>query len=155
MLTALSAIASAQAEPTKNTMTQYREFLNCASTHQNAIMTYKMSDMMLVVHSNASYLSKPKACSCASRHFFMSASIPDPKDNEAVLNLAQLLRTVMSSTAKAELGALYINALEAIPQQNILKEMRHKEPPHANDNKQQHITRHCEQQTFSPNEQKK
>jgi hypothetical protein len=41
MLTALSAIASTQAEPTKNTMTRCQQFLDYAATHQNAIITYK------------------------------------------------------------------------------------------------------------------
>jgi hypothetical protein len=35
----------------------------------------------------------------------------------------------MSSTAKAKLGALYINAWEAIPMQLLLKEMGHKQLP--------------------------
>jgi hypothetical protein len=35
----------------------------------------------------------------------------------------------MSSTFKAELGALYINAQEAIPMQLLHKEMGHKQPP--------------------------
>ncbi len=35
----------------------------------------------------------------------------------------------MSSAVEAELGALYINAQEAIPMQLLLKEMGHKQPP--------------------------
>jgi hypothetical protein len=115
MLTALSVISSAQAEPTKDTMTRCWQFLDYATTHQNAIITYKKSDMVLIVHSNAFYLSKPKVRSGAGEHFFMSATPPTPKTT-AVRNLAQLIRTVMSSTAKAELGTLYINACKAIPQ---------------------------------------
>jgi hypothetical protein len=57
------------------------------------------------------------------------SNIADPAKNRAVLNIAQLIRAVMSSAAKAELGALYINAREAIPQQHTLKEMGHKQPP--------------------------
>ncbi len=34
----------------------------------------------------------------------------------------------MSSAAEAELGALYINAREAVPQQTTLAEMSHKQP---------------------------
>ncbi len=61
MLTALSAIASAQAEPTEDTMKRCKLFLDYAATHQDAIITYHASDMVLVVHSDASYLSEPKA----------------------------------------------------------------------------------------------
>jgi len=35
----------------------------------------------------------------------------------------------MSSAAEAELGALYINAREAIPMRLLLEEMGHKQPP--------------------------
>jgi hypothetical protein len=35
----------------------------------------------------------------------------------------------MSSTAEAELGALYINTQEATPMQLLLEEMGHKPPP--------------------------
>ncbi len=59
----------------------------------------------------------------------MSTDTTNPKDNSMVLNLAQLIRTIMSSAAKAELGALYINACKAIPLQKTLKEMGHKQPP--------------------------
>ncbi len=61
MLTALSAIASAQAKPTEKTMTRCKQFLNYTATHQDAILTYKISNMVLIIHSDASYLSKPKA----------------------------------------------------------------------------------------------
>ena len=85
--------------------------------------------MVLVVHSDASYLSEPKAHSRAGGHFFLSSDVADPLDNGAVLNLAQLIKAVMSSAAEAELGALYINACEAIPQRQCLEEMGHKQPP--------------------------
>ena len=46
-----------------------------------------------------------------------------------MLILAQIIKTIMSSTAKAELGALYINAHEAIPLQHLLHVMGHTQPP--------------------------
>ena len=117
MLTALLTIASAQAEPTEETMTtRCKQFLDYTATHQDAILTYKASDMVLVVQSDGSYLSKPKARSRAGGHFFLSSDCDDPADNGTVQNLAQLIKAVMSSAAEAELGALYINAREAVPQ---------------------------------------
>ena len=35
----------------------------------------------------------------------------------------------MSSAAEAEIGALYINSREAIPQRHLLEEMGHPQPP--------------------------
>jgi hypothetical protein len=129
MLTVLSMIASAQAEPMEDTMMRCNQFLDYAATHQDAIITYNKSDMALVVHSDAYYLSKPKARGCAGWRFFMSFNVDDPINNGAILNLAQLIKVIMSSTAEAKLGALYINASEAIPHQQTLKEMGHKQPP--------------------------
>ena len=128
MLTALSAIASAQAEPTEETMTHCKQFLDYAATHQDAILTYKASSMVLVVHSDVSYLRKPKACSQAGGHFFLLSDCNDPANNGVVFNLAQLIKAVMSSAAEAELGTLYINAREALPQRITLTEMGHKQP---------------------------
>ena len=96
-------------------MTRCKQFLDYAATHQDAILTYKESDMVLVIYSDASYLSEPKARSRAGRHFFLSSDCNNPASNRAVLNLAQLIKAVMSFTAEAELGALYINAREAVP----------------------------------------
>ncbi len=129
MLTALSSITSAQAKPTKATMASVTLFLDYAATHQHTVLTYHTSNMVLVIHSNASYLSKPKAHSQAGGHFFMSSNTADPANNGAVLNIAQLIKTIMSLAAEAELGVLYINACEAVPMQNLLQGMGHPQPP--------------------------
>ena len=57
MLAALISIATQQANPTKHTMAKVNQFLDYASTHPHAIITYYASYMVLVVHSDASYLS--------------------------------------------------------------------------------------------------
>ena len=124
MLTTLSSIASTQAE----TMDSIKLFLNYVASHHNAILTYQESDMVLIVHSNASYQSKLKAQSCAGGHFFMSSNVTNPHNNGAVLNIAQLIKAVMSSAAEAELGALYINAREAVPMRQLLTKMGHIQP---------------------------
>ena len=61
MLTALSTIASEQATPTENTIKKCKAFLDYAASQEEAILTYKKSDMVLAIHSDASYLSKSKA----------------------------------------------------------------------------------------------
>jgi len=131
MLTALSSIAFTQAKPAEETMANIKLFLDYAASHQDAILTYQASDMVLIVHSNASYLSEPKARSRAGVHFFMSSDITNPHNNNAVLNIAQLIKAVMSLAAEAELGALYINAREAVPMRQLLTEMGHIQAQHA------------------------
>ena len=128
MLMPLSSIASSQAAPTKETMTKINQFLDYAASHPDAILTYRASDMVLARHSDASYLSEPKARSRAGGHFFMSNDTENPTNNGAVLNIAQLIKSVMTSAAEAELGALYINSREAVPARKTLEEMGHLQP---------------------------
>jgi hypothetical protein len=58
-------LASKQATPTKQTMEKCLQFLDYAALQDDAIITYHASDMKLAIHSDASYLSEPKACSQA------------------------------------------------------------------------------------------
>ncbi len=79
------------------------------ATQEDAILTYRASDMVLAIYSNASYLSKPKSCSCAGGHMFMAGKDGVPFNIGGILNILQMIRAVMSSTAEAELGGLFIN----------------------------------------------
>jgi hypothetical protein len=129
MLVALSAIASDQADPAKETMRKTLRFLDYVATHPDAILTYNRSSMVLNVHSDASYLCKPKAKSRAGVHFFMSNNDADPGNNGAVFNIAQILKSVMSSATEAEIGALFLNSRQVIPARTMLMETRHTQPP--------------------------
>eukprot|EP00804_Cyclotella_cryptica_P027931 CCRYP_003827-RA/>CCRYP_003827-RA protein AED:0.22 eAED:0.22 QI:0/0/0/1/1/1/3/0/649 len=103
MLTALSSLATQQANPTQNTLQLIHHFLDYAMTHQNAVVTYRASNMILAVHSDASYLSETKARSRAGGHFFLTENDEVPRNNGAILTLAQIIKSVMSSAAEAEL----------------------------------------------------
>ena len=84
--------------------------------------------MILAAHSDASYLSKPKAQSRAGAHIFLSENVADPPNNGAILTIAQIIRNVMSSASEAELAALYIAAKECVYIRFVLKEMGHPQP---------------------------
>ena len=45
----------------------------------------------------------------------MSKNTEFPPNNRAVFNIAKIIKAVMSSSAEAKLGALFINFKEAIP----------------------------------------
>jgi hypothetical protein len=77
--------------------------------------------MVLAIHSDASYLSEPKARSRAGGQMFMSSNDDIPTNNGAVLNISQIIRAVMSSAAEAELGALFINAKTAVSMRHTLE----------------------------------
>ena len=59
----------------------------------------------------------------------MSNSAPIPANNGAVIAISQIIKSVMSSTEEAELGALFINCREAIPARHALKALGHEQPP--------------------------
>jgi hypothetical protein len=71
--------------------------------------TANTSDMILKMHSNASYLSEAKARSWAGGHFYMGdqpSSQPE-RGNDPLLTKSTIMCNVMSSAAEAECGALY------------------------------------------------
>jgi hypothetical protein len=129
MLTALSSIATQQANPTENTMIKVKQFLDYAFTHPDAIVTFQASDMVLAAHSDASYLSEANIRSQAGGHFFVSSNTPCPHNNSAVLTIAQIIKAVISLAAEAKIGALYINCREAIPACHTLEFLGHPQPP--------------------------
>ena len=128
VLVAIGSIASAQATPTAQTLELTRILLDYVATHPDAILTYEKSDMVVAVHSDASYSSEAGARSRAGGHFFMSSDVDDPPNNGAILNTSSIIKSVMSSAAEAELGALYINASQAVAIRQLLHEMGHKQP---------------------------
>jgi hypothetical protein len=115
MLAALGSVATQQANPAETTANKVRLFLDYASTHPDAIVTYHASDMVLMGHNDALYLSKSKASSRAGGHFFMSSNSTKPPNNGAILTISQIIKAIMSSGAEAEVGALYINCRDAVP----------------------------------------
>ena len=100
--------------------------LDYASTHPDAIITYHASNMVLVGHSGISYLSESKARRRTGGHFFLSNNTEYSANNGSFLTVAKITKDIMSSTAEAKLGALFINCCEAIPVRQSLKSMGHK-----------------------------
>ncbi len=129
LLFPISAIASQSSKPTEDTMRQTLQLLNYLATQEDAMLSYHASNMVLAVHSNASYLSKPKACSRAGGHFFLSNDTTIPPNNGAVLNIAHIIKNVMSSATEVELAGLHIMARKAVYIRIILEEVGHKQPP--------------------------
>jgi hypothetical protein len=129
LLCPISAIASQSASPTEDTLEQTKQLLDYLATQEEAVLTFNVGDMILAAHSDASYLSEPQARSRAGGHFFLSGDATIPQNNGAILNIAHIIKHVMTSATEAELAALYIMAREAVYIRIILEEMGHKQPP--------------------------
>jgi len=91
VLVGLSSLAAAQSLPTAYTLYLVKWLLDYATTNPDAILTYKKSDMVLAIHSDASYLSEPSARSQVGGHVFCSSDVDDPPDNGAILNISKIL----------------------------------------------------------------
>ena len=128
ILVALSTLASQQNAPTKETADAITKLLNYVATHPNATIQYKKSDMILCTHSDASYLSEPKAKSRAAGHFFLSSN-KNTQNNGPIHTVCNIIKNVMSSTPEAEIAAAFLTAKDAIPIRNTLEEMGHPQPP--------------------------
>jgi hypothetical protein len=111
LLVALGTIAAQQARGTATTTAAINQLVDYCHTHPAETIQYRASDMILKIHSNASYLSEAEARSRAGGHFYMGdrPSNQLERGNGPLLNKSTIIQNIMSSAAKAECGALFDN----------------------------------------------
>ena len=132
ILPALSAIASEQTKATEATEARVDQLLDYVATKPNAKVRYHASDMILNIHSDASYLSETQARSRVAGQFFLGSTPVKGQSivlNGAIFILCGILKFVVASAAEAELGALFLNCKEGKIIRLILEEMGHIQPP--------------------------
>jgi hypothetical protein len=132
ILKALNSLSRQQSVPTQATAARTDQLLDYLATHPNATVRFYASDMLLQVHSDASYLNEPDGRSTAGGHYFLGKP---PIDNQPIFlngpiySLCTTLKHVAASAAEAELGALFLNTQEVKILRLILQEMGHPQPP--------------------------
>ena len=112
MIVALGTIAAQQSIATQTTSKCVNHLLDYCHTNTDAKLRYHASDMILHIHSYASYNSEAKARSQAGGHFYLvnTASIrPTMHNNGDILNTSTIMRNVMASASEAECRALFNN----------------------------------------------
>ena len=137
LLVALNDISLEQSKATDNTSKKITKLLNYLATHPEAVIKYHASGMKIYVHSDASYLSLSKARSRAGGIHYLSDRPPNPQDpnnytppNNCIIHVVcKILRNILSSAAEVELGALFLNAKEAVPIRTTLIKMNWPQPP--------------------------
>ena len=128
LLPALSSLASEQAKATERTVENMEQMLDYLATNPEAKICVYASDMILNVHSDASYMSEPGARSRAAGYFFlgwMPRTVKPIRLNGAFFCLCTILKFVAASAAEAELGALFLNIREARVFRLTLEELGH------------------------------
>ena len=125
MAATLSSIATRQSKATTNLEAEVKQFLDYCHTHPNAGVRFVASDMILALHSDASYLSEPDSKSRAAGHFFLGRKHDEAFDNGAIMTISKVIKHVMSSASEAETAALFYNCKAAAPLRTTLMEMGH------------------------------
>ena len=112
ILLVLSTIASKQSNGTKRTMAKMIQLLDYLTTHPAAKVRFNASSIIVNIHSDALYLSAPRARSRLTGSCFFG-DVPKKGEhihmNEFVFVLCGILRIVVWSVAGAALGTLFLN----------------------------------------------
>jgi hypothetical protein len=74
---AVCLLASQQPAPTANAMAAAHRLLGCAKLHPNHCLVFKPSDVILRIHSDASYLNRAKSGSTAGGYHYLGTTDPD------------------------------------------------------------------------------
>ena len=108
LLVALSAIGAREEEATEETAAAIEQLLDYVATYPDYGILFRKSDMILAAHADAGFLNGSRAIIRAGAHILLSENEPKPKINGPVLTISQIIKTVMASSAEAEMAALYI-----------------------------------------------
>ena len=131
VLIGLSSIAVEQTIATTKTMGRCHQLLDYLATNAEAKIRFYASDMVMNVHSDASYLSETKARSRTCGHFFMGWKPVDGAPiqlNGAFFVNTTIMRFVVASAAEAELGALFRNCQDGVIFRLTLADLGHPQP---------------------------
>jgi hypothetical protein len=115
ILQVISAITSHQAQGTEAMADACHQLLDYVATHPNAGIRYLASNMILTIHTNASYISQHNACSCASAHFYLTNNGNEKFINGIIVRLVlshkktvQFLGTILWWEVKLYLKNAYV-----------------------------------------------
>ena len=129
LLTALSELSSAQATATEATKRACHQFLDYCASHPDGSIHYHASNMILKRHRDSSYLNAFGARTRQGGHLYLRNKSEHDIFNGAVLNLAAIMKMVLSSTAEDKFGAHFHNTKEATPRRTTLEGLGHPQPP--------------------------
>ena len=106
MAAALSSIAAFQANGTEDVLLACHHFLDYVGTQHNATICFLARDMVLAVHSDASYSEFGEKT--ADGNYFLTNKHNDVK-NGPILTLSTIIKHVVSSASKTKLAVVFYN----------------------------------------------
>jgi hypothetical protein len=103
----LNDIATEKTKETEKMQAATNQLLDYLATHPDATIRYHASDMILHIHSDASYLSVSNARSPLGGLFFLGNNPPyEKKLNGSILNVASVIKNMVASTDESEVRVL-------------------------------------------------
>jgi hypothetical protein len=106
VLMPLNDIVTEQTKANEKTQAATNQLLDYLETHPDATIRYHDSDMILHIHSDASYLSFSNARSRIGGLFFCGdTSLQENNMNGSILNMDSVIKNVVASAAESEVGA--------------------------------------------------
>jgi hypothetical protein len=108
VLMPLNDITTEQTKTTKKPQAATNQLLYYLAAHPDATIRYQASDMILHIHSDASYLSVSNARSRLGGLFFLGNKSPQKdKLNGSILNVAVVIKNVVASATESEVGRAF------------------------------------------------
>jgi hypothetical protein len=130
VLMPLNDIVREQTKTTEKMQAATNQLLDYLASHPDATIRYHVSNMILHIHSDASYLSVSNARSCLGGLFFLGNKYPEQdKLNGSILNVASVIKNVVASAVESEVGACFHNPQSGTPLRVTLTELGHTQPP--------------------------
>jgi hypothetical protein len=103
----LNDIATEQTKATEKTQAATNQMLDYLATHPDARIRYHSSDMVLHIHSDASYLSVSNAWSRLGGLFFLGNKSPEQDIlNSSILNVAAVIKNMVPSAVESDVGVM-------------------------------------------------
>jgi hypothetical protein len=129
VLMPLNDITTEQTKATEKTQAATNQLLDYLATDPDATIRYHASNMILRIHSDASYLSVSNARSRLGGLFFLGNKSPEQDMlNGSILNVASVIKNVVASAAESEVGACFHNSQSGAPLIVTLTELGHTQP---------------------------
>jgi hypothetical protein len=123
----LNDISTEQTKSTEKTPAAVDQFLDYLATRPDAPIRYHKSDMILHIHSDASYLSFSHAGSSREEGLlYCGEKLPNADIlNGSILNSAAVVKNLVASAAESEVGACFQNAQSGAPLRVTLTDLGH------------------------------
>jgi hypothetical protein len=125
----LNDIATEQTKATEKTQAATNQLLDYLATHPDATIVYHASDMILHIHSYASYLLVSNTRSRIGGLLFCGYKRPTEDTlNGSILIVASFIKNVVASATESKEVACFQNAQSGAPLRLTLTELGHNQP---------------------------